>query len=365
MWDTKVTKVEEGRLEATVFDEAAALLRGGQIVAFPTETVYGLGAWAMSEEGITRIYEAKGRPADNPLIVHIWPGATLEGLISEIPACAEALMERFWPGPLTLIFPKGPLISKAITGGLDTVAIRMPSHPVAKSLLEACRLPVVAPSANTSGRPSPTTAQHVKEDMAGRIPLILDGGPCAIGLESTVLDVTSDKPMILRPGAVTREMLQQVIGDVRMDPGIALKSSAVPKAPGMKYKHYAPKGELILLEGPLERVRAMMEEKVAESIGKGYKAGLLITAEMQAQYFQGHIPAAVQVEILGSRKQPDQIAANLFRALRRFDEGGCQAIYGEALPRDGVGEAVMNRLCKAAAGRILHVDTATGKDEEE
>ena len=362
MWDTKIIKVEE-RPEATAFEEAAALLRGGQIVAFPTETVYGLGAWAMSEEGIARIYEAKGRPSDNPLIVHVWPGATLEGLISEMPACAEALMERFWPGPLTLIFPRGPLISKAITGGLDTVAIRMPSHPVARALLEACQLPVVAPSANTSGRPSPTTALHVKEDMAGRSPLILDGGPCAIGLESTVLDITSDKPMILRPGAVTREMLQQVVGDVRLDPGISLKSSAVPKAPGMKYKHYAPVGELVLLEGTPDRVRAMMEEKVAESLEKGYKTGMLITAEMQVHYFQGHIPAAVQVEILGSREQPDQIAANLFRALRSFDEGGCQSIYGEARPRDGVGEAIMNRLCKAAAGRIIQADIA-GKVEQ-
>ena len=236
------------------------------------------------------------------------------------------------------------------------MALRMPSHPVARAMLEICRLPVAAPSANTSGRPSPTSAQHVKEDMDGRIPLILDGGACDIGLESTVLDVTSDIPMILRPGAVTREMLEQEVGEVRVDPGIGLKPSAVPKAPGMKYKHYAPQGELFLLEGSPAEVRAMMEAHVEESLREGVRTGMLITSERRELYFQGHVPDAVQVEVLGSRAQPDQLAANLFRALRRFDQGDCQRIFGEALPRDGVGEAIMNRLCKAAGGRVLRAE---------
>ena len=316
---------------------AAALLRAGELVAFPTETVYGLGADALNGEAAARIFAAKGRPADNPLIAHIAGESGLAGLIAGEPcACARALMRAFWPGPMTLIFPKSPRVPREVTAGLDTVAVRMPSHPVARALIRAAQTPIAAPSANRSGRPSPTTAAHVLEDMEGRIPLILDGGPCEVGLESTVVDVTGVRPRILRPGGVTLEMLEGVVGDVDVDEGVLhqLQAGSQARSPGMKYKHYAPKGEVTIVTGP----------RAAQEIARLYDAAdgrAAILAFSQADY--------------GARRvyRLKNAPGELFAALRQLDEDGMETIYAEDVPTTGVGLAVMNRLMRAAAFRVV------------
>ena len=316
---------------------AAALLRAGELVAFPTETVYGLGADALNAEASARIFAAKGRPADNPLIAHIAGESGLAGLIALEPcACARALMRAFWPGPMTLIFPKSPRVPREVTAGLDTVAVRMPSHPVARALISAAQTPIAAPSANRSGRPSPTTAAHVLEDMEGRIPLILDGGPCEVGLESTVVDVTGARPRILRPGGVTLEMLEGVVGDVDVDEGVLhqLQAGSQARSPGMKYKHYAPKGEVTIVTGP----------RAAQEIARLYDAAAgraAILAFSQADY--------------GARRvyRLKNAPGELFAALRQLDEDGMETIYAEDVPTTGVGLAVMNRLMRAAAFRVV------------
>lgn len=316
---------------------AAALLRAGELVAFPTETVYGLGADALNGEAAARIFAAKGRPADNPLIAHIAGESGLAGLIAGEPcACARKLMRAFWPGPMTLIFPKSPRVPREVTAGLDTVAVRMPSHPVARALISAAQTPIAAPSANRSGRPSPTTAAHVLEDMEGRIPLILDGGPCEVGLESTVVDVTGARPRILRPGGVTLEMLEGVVGDVDVDEGVLhqLQAGSQARSPGMKYKHYAPKGEVTIVTGP----------RAAQEIARLYDAAdgrAAILAFSQADY--------------GARRvyRLKNAPGELFAALRQLDEDGMETIYAEDVPTAGVGLAVMNRLMRAAAFRVV------------
>ena len=316
---------------------AAALLCAGELVAFPTETVYGLGADALNGEAAARIFAAKGRPADNPLIAHIAGESGLAGLIALEPcACARKLMRAFWPGPMTLIFPKSPRVPREVTAGLDTVAVRMPSHPVARALIRAAQTPIAAPSANRSGRPSPTTAAHVLEDMEGRIPLILDGGPCEVGLESTVVDVTGARPRILRPGGVTLEMLEGVVGDVDVDEGVLhqLQAGSQARSPGMKYKHYAPKGEVTIVTGP----------RAAQEIARLYDAAdgrAAILAFSQADY--------------GARRvyRLKNAPGELFAALRQLDEDGMETIYAEDVPTTGVGLAVMNRLMRAAAFRVV------------
>lgn len=316
---------------------AAALLCAGELVAFPTETVYGLGADALNGEAAARIFAAKGRPADNPLIAHIAGESGLAGLIALEPcACARKLMRAFWPGPMTLIFPKSPRVPREVTAGLDTVAVRMPSHPVARALICAAQTPIAAPSANRSGRPSPTTAAHVLEDMEGRIPLILDGGPCEVGLESTVVDVTGARPRILRPGGVTLEMLEGVVGDVDVDEGVLhqLQAGSQARSPGMKYKHYAPKGEVTIVTGP----------RAAQEIARLYDAAdgrAAILAFSQADY--------------GARRvyRLKNAPGELFAALRQLDEDGMETIYAEDVPTAGVGLAVMNRLMRAAAFRVV------------
>lgn len=316
---------------------AAALLRAGELVAFPTETVYGLGADALNGAAAARIFAAKGRPADNPLIAHIAGESGLAGLIAGEPcACARKLMRAFWPGPMTLIFPKSPRVPREVTAGLDTVAVRMPSHPVARALISAAQTPIAAPSANRSGRPSPTTAAHVLEDMEGRIPLILDGGPCEVGLESTVVDVTGARPRILRPGGVTLEMLEGVVGDVDVDEGVLhqLQAGSQARSPGMKYKHYAPKGEVTIVTGP----------RAAQEIARLYDAAdgrAAILAFSQADY--------------GARRvyRLKNAPGELFAALRQLDEDGMETIYAEDVPTTGVGLAVMNRLMRAAAFRVV------------
>ena len=251
--ETKVFVARDNYINDEELKEASAVIRSGGLVAFPTETVYGLGGDATNPEASRKIYAAKGRPSDNPLIVHIADFSQLRNIVAEVPQEAEKLAEAFWPGPLTMILRKNDVIPYETTGGLDTVAIRMPSHPVARAFLQDSGCMIAAPSANTSGRPSPTTAQHVWEDLHGKIEILLDGGPVGIGIESTIVDLSEERPMILRPGFITQEMLSAVLGDVGMDPGLASENSKQPpKAPGMRYRHYAPKADLTLVEGTME-----------------------------------------------------------------------------------------------------------------
>lgn len=345
--ETQIRPIDEASLEL-----AKQYLRQGQVVAFPTETVYGLGAWAMSKEGIARIYQSKGRPSDNPLIVHIAPGFPLKTLVKEIPGAALPLMERFWPGPLTLIMPKGQNILPQITGGLETVAIRMPAHPAALALLKKTGIPIVAPSANSSGRPSPTRAVHVQEDMQGKIPLILDGGECPVGVESTVLDLTGEVPTILRPGAVTKEMLETVLPRVEVDPAVLMSKSieqaVVPKAPGMKYRHYAPKGQLIVTDADAGQMRSLVLQAMENVDMSGGQVGIIVTRQMAEAL--GELPA--EIICLGDRSHPEELAANLFGALRAADEKKLTLIYGEALAKEGIGEATMNRFLKASSRQL-------------
>ena len=329
---------------------ASVLLAEGGLVAFPTETVYGLGANALNPEAVLSIFSAKGRPADNPLIVHIYDRSQLDPLC-EIPDRAPVLMDAFWPGPLTLLFPKKSTVPDQVTASLPTVAIRMPSHPVASALLKTCGLPVAAPSANRSGRPSPTTALHVLEDMKGRIPLILDGGPCDVGLESTVVDLCHGKPVILRPGGITREMLEKALCEEVSVAGSVLRPLQPGEqalSPGMRYKHYAPSGSVTLVEGPADRVVPLMKDLCSQDIAAGRKSCVLC--------FTDHVQALsdCRPHDMGSSDDYSEIAHRLFDILRQLDQEGMETIYSEVIPPEGVGLAVMNRLGRASAFRTVH-----------
>ena len=392
--------------------EAAGILRSGGLVAFPTETVYGLGGNALDEDAARKIYAAKGRPSDNPLIAHVSCVEEVAPLVKEIPEAGRKLMEAFWPGPLTMIFPKSEKVPYGTTGGLDTVAIRMPDDPVANRLIALAGVPVAAPSANTSGRPSPTTADHVWQDMNGRIEMIIDGGPVGIGVESTIVDVSSAVPSVLRPGAITMEMLAEVLGEVSVDPAILgpLSADVRPKAPGMKYKHYAPKADLTLVEPGTGTERESGAEQVTgaeqktgaeqvtgaeqktgagqktgaeqktgadrntgadpetgldetqlqamirkvrelsrEKIEAGYKVGVICTDESRGCYTDG------EVRSIGARKSQESVAHNLYALLREFDDLGVDYIFSESFPKDHLGQAIMNRLSKAAGYKIVKV----------
>ena len=334
---------------------AAEILRNGGLVAFPTETVYGLGANALNEEAAKKIYEAKGRPSDNPLIAHIADFGDLDPLVSSVPEAGRKLMEAFWPGPLTLIFPKSAIVPYGTTGGLDTVAVRMPADPVAAALIRLAGVPVAAPSANTSGRPSPTTADHVWQDMNGKIEMIIDGGPVGIGVESTIIDVTGSVPMILRPGAITEEMASKVLGfEIGLDPAITgngpMKADVRPKAPGMKYKHYAPKADLTLVEGETKRVTETINRLAAKKLAGGYRVGIICTDETKAEYQQG------LVRSVGIRAEEETIAHNLYAVLREFDDLEADYLFSESFSRDHLGRAIMNRLQKAAGYHIVNAD---------
>ena len=348
---TKVVKIDPFQIDENEMKEAAELIRKGELVAFPTETVYGLGADALRPEASKKIYAAKGRPSDNPLIVHICRFEELVSIAKEVPAQAEKLADAFWPGPLTMIVWKNEKVPYETTGGMETVAIRMPKHPVALKLIEESGCLIAAPSANTSGKPSPTEASHVKLDLDGRIPMILDGGPVGIGIESTIIDLTEDTPMILRPGYITKEMLEEVLGEeVKIDPGIiASDSLAKPKAPGMKYKHYAPKADLVLVDGEAENVVKKINELVAEKQKNGLKVGVIATDETKDQY-----QADIVVSI-GARADEDAIAQHLYKILREFDDWNVDAIYSESFATPRIGQAIMNRLLKAAGHQVLHV----------
>ena len=329
---------------------AADLLKEGSLVGFPTETVYGLGANALNPDAVLSIFAAKGRPADNPLIVHIYDTAQLSPLC-EIPDRAPVLMKAFWPGPLTLLFPRKPAIPDQVTAGLPTVAIRMPSHPVAAAMLKACGLPVAAPSANRSGRPSPTTALHVLQDLNGRVPLILDGGPCDVGLESTVVDLCHGKPVILRPGGITKDMLEEALYEEVSVAGSVLRPLQPGEkalSPGMRYKHYAPGGTVTLVEGEESKVVALMKELCQTDIAHGRKSCVLCFSEHLSALSDCH------PHDMGSGDDYSEIAHRLFDILRQLDQEGMETIYSEVIPPEGVGLAVMNRLGRASAFRSIH-----------
>ena len=350
--DTKLVKINNVEdIKDEELSEAAQIIRDGGLVAFPTETVYGLGANALDEEAAKKIYAAKGRPSDNPLIAHISCLEELGPLVARVPEMGRKLAEAYWPGPLTMVFPKSENVPYGTTGGLETVAVRMPSDPVANRLIALAGVPVAAPSANTSGRPSPTTAQHVYQDMEGKIEMILDGGPVGIGVESTIVDVSGESPVLLRPGAVTIEMLEAVVGPVGIDPAILgpLTEGVRPKAPGMKYRHYAPQAELVLVEGELDAVVARINFLAKEKLGQKYRVGIICTDETKERYRHGIVRS------VGLRAQEETIAHNLFAVLREFDDLQVDYIYSESFSRDHLGQAIMNRLTKAAGYHIMKV----------
>lgn len=340
---------------------AAQLIQAGEVVAFPTETVYGLGANAFDSDAVRRIFAAKGRPADNPLIVHVADPEDIPPLVNQWPEAAQRLLEAFWPGPLSIIVPRSSRIPDQVTAGLDTVAIRMPSHPVAQAFIRACRLPIAAPSANLSGLPSPTTGIHVWNDLQGKIAAVIDGGPCQVGVESTVVDVTTNVPTILRPGGITREQLEAVLGKIGVDPVVTARTrydqEFAPRSPGMKYKHYAPKAEVYLVEGSLEKVPKQILSLVGQyrlKHGVAMPIAVLASDETFSEYAGASPGLHPDVLIsLGSRQQLREIAASLFSALRACDERQAQVVFSETFPETGVGLAVMNRLRKAAAFRII------------
>ena len=341
--ETKIIKIDKNQINEEVIKEAGALLREGKLVAFPTETVYGLGADALQEEAAKRTYEAKGRPSDNPLIVHIADYDDLKKIAINIPPETDMLAAHFWPGPLTMIFQKSDIVPYGTTGGLDTVAVRMPVDPIAQALIREAGGFVSAPSANTSGRPSPTTAQHVEEDLNGKIDMILDGGTVDIGLESTILDMTVSPPMILRPGAITEEMYEKVIGPVNVDQTLLSENSTqAPKAPGMKYRHYAPKAKLMIVEGDLREEILAIRQLAYEADRKGHPVGIIATSETLPFYNHGI------VKNIGTRENEKSIARNLYGVLREFDEENVDTIYSESFAVQGMGTAIMNRLEKAA-----------------
>ena len=327
------------------------ILKNGGLVAFPTETVYGLGGNALDPKASMKIYAAKGRPSDNPLIVHIAEFSDMERVAKTIPEQAKKLADAFWPGPLTMIVWKSDAVPSATTGGMDTVAVRMPNHPVALDLIRKSGCLIAAPSANTSGRPSPTEAQHVAEDLSGRIAMILDGGPVGIGIESTIIDLTEDKPMVLRPGYITPEMLSEVLGEeVVIDPGIiAADDTRKPKAPGMKYKHYAPKADMVIVDGAQDAVVAKINELTAARQAEGKKVAVIATEETKEQY------DADVILCIGKRADEDAIAQHLYKILRECDELNVGEIYSECFQTPRIGQAIMNRLLKAAGHTVIHV----------
>jgi L-threonylcarbamoyladenylate synthase len=314
---------------------ASQILRGGGLVAFPTETVYGLGANALDGAAVEKIFRAKGRPADNPLIVHVWSEEQLTDLVTQVPKQAKRLMEAFWPGPLTIVMNKREAVPEVVSAGLSTVAVRMPSHPVARELLKVCNLPIAAPSANTSGKPSPTKASYVMEDMDGKIDAVIDGGSCQVGVESTVVDVTEEVPLLLRPGGVTYRQLTDVLGEVVLN--FEYKDGVAPKSPGMKYKHYSPNAEVYVVRGDFAAAAAPFFQT-------DRKVGVLCRGGLS-------FPKGTIVRDMGS--SPEQFARDLFAHLREFDHLGADVVLVQDVDSEGINLAVRNRLYKAAGYKII------------
>ena len=346
---TRVLKIVDLQQDENSILEASELIKSGEVVAFPTETVYGLGANALDPRAVEKIFRAKGRQGDNPLIVHVSKTQDVDKLVKELPPKARALMETFWPGPLTIVFKKSSVIPSEVTAGLNTVAIRMPNHPVALRLIDYSGLPIAAPSANRSGHISPTTARHVLEDMDGIIPLILDGGKCRVGLESTVLDMTSDIPVILRPGGVTLEMLEGILGEVRVDLSVLkpVANGQKARSPGMKYVHYAPRAQVLIVRGRLDSIVKKINELVKEYSASGMKVGVLATQETRESYHKG------EVLVLGERTRPAVMASNLFSVLREFDAKGVDIVLAEWVDTSNEGLAIMNRMIRAAGFNVI------------
>lgn len=343
--ETKKAVLERQALDQSVIREAAERIRRGELVAFPTETVYGLGADGRNEDAIRKIFEVKGRPSDNPLILHITDMAELEELSRDVSPKARALMEKFCPGPITFVVKRSEGVSDLVTAGLDTVAIRMPSDEIARALIRAAGCPIAAPSANVSGRPSPTDAEAVWEDLRGKIPLILDGGRTEVGLESTVVDVTGDKPVILRPGKITPEEISAVWEGVSIEE----TSAAAPRSPGQKYRHYAPKAKMTVFVGRFDDVvqRILLEEAKAEL--EDLKIGILCFDESRDRYRSRYVIS------LGSYFDKEAASHNLYASLRQFDEWGVDVIFAETTDEKGIGLAVRNRMFKAAGGHVIEV----------
>ncbi len=345
-------ELQDGRNKSREnLQEAGEIIRQGGLVAFPTETVYGLGGDALNPESSKKIYAAKGRPSDNPLIIHIADMEHLGRIVEKVPQSAYRLADAFWPGPLTMILPKSEEVPYQTTGGLDTVAVRMPSHPVALQFIKEAGGYVAAPSANLSGKPSPTKAKYVVQDMDGRIDMIIDGDGVDIGLESTIVDLTGEKPMILRPGYITEEMLNDVLGQVETDPTLLQADSKVaPKAPGMKYRHYAPKGELVLVEGSPEAVVSYINRQTSRHRQQGEKTGIIGTSEMAGRY------EADSIKIAGSREDETAIARQLYTFLREFDDEDVAYMYAESFAGTGMRQAIMNRMLKAAGHKVIKLE---------
>ncbi|TYQ14680.1 UNVERIFIED_CONTAM: translation factor SUA5 [Acetivibrio alkalicellulosi] len=348
---TEILKINRDNIDIDKIKYAAKVLREGGLVAFPTETVYGLGANALNEKSLKKIFEAKGRPSDNPLIVHIADKKDVYQLTLDISEYAEKLMDMFWPGALTLVFKKDSKVPDIVTAGLSTVALRMPQHPIALELIREAKVPVAAPSANVSGRPSPTSSKHVIEDLNGKVDVIIEGGNANIGVESTVIDATLWPPVVLRPGGISIEQLKDAIGHINVDPALFKEDGDkfVPKSPGMKYKHYAPKAEVIVIEGEVLKVAGKINTLIEEYKCKGILPGVLSTKQTRSFYKCEHVVS------VGDRLEPETIAANLFKALRDFDDMGVQVILAEAVESTGIGLAIMNRMKKAAGYKTIYV----------
>ena len=348
--DTKIIKIDEENIDEALISQAGKIIKNGGLVAFPTETVYGLGGDALNRESSKKIYAAKGRPSDNPLIVHIADINDMNAIVLKVKENALKLAERFWPGPLTMILKKSDRVPLETTGGLDSVAIRMPVHKTAAAFIKAAGGYVAAPSANISGKPSPTSAKYVIQDMDGRIDMIIDGGDSGIGLESTIVDLTGDIPVLLRPGYITVEQLREVLGNVDVDKTILDGDCKErPKAPGMKYKHYAPKGELTIVEGQALAVVEKINELTHEAERKNKKVCVIATDENADSYEAGVIKS------IGSRNDEDIIAHRLYTILRECDDENIDVIYSESFDSAGIGQAIMNRLLKAAGHHMIHI----------
>ena len=348
--------LDESNIDEKLVAEAGEIIKSGGLVAFPTETVYGLGGDALNPNSSEKIYSAKGRPSDNPLIVHIAEFDALEKIVSEIPEAGRKLAERYWPGPLTMIFKKSDAVPFQTTGGLNTVAVRMPVHKTALAFIKAGGGYIAAPSANISGRPSPTCARYVIEDMDGRIDMIIDGGDSGIGLESTIIDLTGDKPMILRPGYITEKMLAEVLGQVDTDPTIMDGNCKDrPKAPGMRYRHYAPKGELTIVSGDEAKVTDYITRQTNIAVALGRQAGIICTDETMEKYDNMQMPDRVSVKSAGSRTDEEEIAHRLYSILREFDDEAVDVIFSESFDDSNLGQAIMNRLLKAAGHQVIEL----------
>lgn len=346
--DTKIVKMDSDNIDYNIIKEAAEIINKGGVVVFPTETVYGIGADALNEEAVDKIFSAKGRPQDNPLIVHIADYSELYNLVSDIPESARLLAEKFWPGPLTMILNKKDVLSDKITAGLNTAAIRLPENKIALALIKESRKPIAAPSANTSGKPSPTEAEHVIEDLMGKVDMIIDGGSTVIGLESTVVDMTGDVPMILRPGNVTSEDIISVLGKCDYDPSIIISDDKIiPKSPGQKYRHYSPVAKVILYKGEIDKIVEKINYDYEKFSSEGYKVGIMSTIQTDTYYGE-----KVKI-ILGDRTKPLTISSNLFKVLRDFDHMEIDLILAEHIDEKGLGKAIMNRLGKASSKTII------------